>query len=127
MNGAGNVSEGYCEITCDRCDCCPSMMTMLSRRGLDTFRMILQLMANTEGSKSVAVSLQNPSFVSTVFAPTNDAFSRLFALLKTTREEFLTETSLISQVSPFCSKQLNFGSKGNCELNGIEMIMRISS
>lgn len=100
-NGAPDIPEGFCQITCGRCECCPDLLTMVSRRGLDTFRLIMQTMADAEGSRSIAKSLQNPSFPATVFIPTNDAFSRLFSLLKQTREEFLNQPSLLNQIMTY--------------------------
>ncbi|GMH35479.1 hypothetical protein BSKO_03347 [Bryopsis sp. KO-2023] len=101
LKGPADVPEGFCEVTCGRCDCCTDMLTMSSRRGLDTFRKIFQTMADAEGSRSIARSLQNPSFATTVFAPTNDAFSRMLHLLNMTVDDFLEQPSLMNQVMTY--------------------------
>jgi len=88
----------FCRVTCDRCECCPSLLSMAPRRGLDTFWLAAHRLAELEGVRSVANALADPSFVGTVFMPTNDAFARFFVLLNITKEEFLNQPRLLNQI-----------------------------
>lgn len=55
-------------------------------------------MADAQGSRSIGRSLQNPSFETTVFAPTNGAFARMLYAINMTVDEFLMQPSLMNQV-----------------------------
>lgn len=55
-------------------------------------------MADAQGSRSIGRSLQNPSFATTVFAPTNAAFDRMLHAVNMTVDEFLQQPSLMNQV-----------------------------
>ncbi|EFJ47574.1 hypothetical protein VOLCADRAFT_117809 [Volvox carteri f. nagariensis] len=61
------VPEGsYCQISCGRCPCCPTLDGVLRAKGLEMFRWLLSF--SDEGSKT-----KMPGYMATLLAPTDAA------------------------------------------------------
>lgn len=68
------IDEGYCQISCGRCDCCKSLGILLEENGLDMFAWALNF---TEYGPYTL----RPGFMATLLAPTNDAMNTMLAKL----------------------------------------------
>ncbi|GLC36965.1 hypothetical protein PLESTM_000523400 [Pleodorina starrii] len=60
------VPEGYCQISCGRCSCCPTLDSVLRDKGLEMFRWLLGF--SDEGAK-----IKLPGYMVTLLAPTDSA------------------------------------------------------
>lgn len=63
---------GYCQISCGRCDCCPSLAAAAEQAGLTEF-----LWAMNRSTTHVE-DLNQPGLMATVLAPDNNAMQTLF-------------------------------------------------
>ncbi|MEW5313723.1 MAG: hypothetical protein WDW38_005264 [Sanguina aurantia] len=68
------IDEGYCQISCGRCDCCKSMEKILKQQGLNMFAWALNF---TEYGEYIAM----PGFMATLLAPTDDAMNDMLGKL----------------------------------------------
>ena len=64
------VPEGYCQMSCERCNCCISPAEAVARRGGSRF---LQAAAST--SPPLTQLLENPGFAATILVPTDQAWT----------------------------------------------------
>ncbi|KXZ51061.1 hypothetical protein GPECTOR_14g47 [Gonium pectorale] len=58
--------KGYCQISCGRCPCCPTLDSVLKDKGLGMFRWMLNF--SDEGEKT-----RMPGYMATLLAPTDGA------------------------------------------------------
>lgn len=66
---------GYCQITCGRCDCCPTLTEAATQAGLTEFVWAMNR------STSNVESLSQPGLMATVMAPDDNAMRTLFGRL----------------------------------------------
>lgn len=66
------VPEGYCQISCGRCDCCATVLEVLREQGFAA----LADAAVAVGLESI---LSNPGFETTMLAPSDTAMQRAAA------------------------------------------------
>jgi hypothetical protein len=63
---------GYCQITCGRCDCCPTLAEAAEAAGLTEFLWAMNR------STSRVEALTQPGYMVTLLAPSNGAMNDLF-------------------------------------------------
>ncbi|KAI8476263.1 MAG: hypothetical protein J3K34DRAFT_401723 [Monoraphidium minutum] len=68
------IPEGYCQITCGRCDCCPTLLQASLAAGLNEFVWAMNLSTASNRSES----LEQPGLMVTLLAPNDNAMSDLF-------------------------------------------------
>eukprot|EP01025_Chloroclados_australasicus_P012323 TRINITY_DN15667_c1_g1_i1.p1 TRINITY_DN15667_c1_g1~~TRINITY_DN15667_c1_g1_i1.p1 ORF type:complete len:334 (-),score=50.11 TRINITY_DN15667_c1_g1_i1:1999-2916(-) len=99
------VPYGYCDVTCGRCSCCPSVYEQAKNLNLTVFTEILDKISMDSGGgmgggKSITDSLKNPSHKSTVFIPTDEAFRQLYEEeYGQTKAEFLSKAPPLYQIA----------------------------
>lgn len=85
------VSSGYCDISCGRCDCCKTYADMLPAVGSSFF---LQ-MVDAAGLKA---NLTSPAYSFTILAPSNAAVDEYLAASELTFTSALANLSLLRQI-----------------------------
>ena len=71
------IPEGYCQITCGRCDCCPSLLNATLAAGLTEFAWAMNLSSAANRTED----LSQPGLMATLLAPDNNAMLSLFQRL----------------------------------------------
>lgn len=66
---------GYCQISCNRCTCCPTLANATESAGLTEFLWAVNRTAGISGIEP----LNQPGLVVTLLAPNNGAMADLFA------------------------------------------------
>eukprot|EP01026_Neomeris_dumetosa_P008990 TRINITY_DN12967_c0_g1_i2.p1 TRINITY_DN12967_c0_g1~~TRINITY_DN12967_c0_g1_i2.p1 ORF type:complete len:368 (-),score=37.24 TRINITY_DN12967_c0_g1_i2:246-1349(-) len=87
----GELPEGYCQITCGRCDCCNNLNNLLEKEGLLEFLSALKVL-NFEDW------LRNSGWQVTLLAPTNEAFLSGLASLGYSRETAYEDIDFLSTI-----------------------------
>lgn len=72
LDSIKEVSEGYCQISCGRCSCCPSLQEAALQAGLTEF-----IWAMNRSSSHVE-GLTQPGLLATLMAPNDNAMRTLF-------------------------------------------------
>eukprot|EP00884_Botryococcus_braunii_P004584 jgi/Botrbrau1/14126/Bobra.182_3s0069.1 len=62
------VPEGYCQITCSRCNCCSTLSDLLQKNGLTSI-------VDAARAAGLGPQLDAPATMLTLLAPTNEAFN----------------------------------------------------
>jgi hypothetical protein len=70
------IPEGYCQITCGRCDCCPSLLNATAAAGAAEFAWALAATGAGGG-----VNFSEPGAMATFLAPDDNAMRDLFGRL----------------------------------------------
>lgn len=83
---------GYCQITCGRCSCCPTLLQAAESAGLTEFAWAMNR------STSNVESLAQPGLIATVMAPDDNAMRTLFDKLG---EHFLVVPSVLVAIGSF--------------------------
>ncbi|KAG2427944.1 hypothetical protein HXX76_011931 [Chlamydomonas incerta] len=66
MQTPEDVPDGYCQISCGRCPCCPTLDAVLASKGLEMFRWLLSFSEMGERTR-------RPGFMATLLAPQDGA------------------------------------------------------
>ncbi|KAG2450010.1 hypothetical protein HYH02_000114 [Chlamydomonas schloesseri] len=66
MQTPEDVKDGYCQISCGRCPCCPTLDSVLASKGLEMFRWLLSFSDMGERTR-------RPGFMATLLAPQDGA------------------------------------------------------
>eukprot|EP01024_Parvocaulis_polyphysoides_P029413 TRINITY_DN26533_c0_g1_i6.p1 TRINITY_DN26533_c0_g1~~TRINITY_DN26533_c0_g1_i6.p1 ORF type:complete len:474 (-),score=77.01 TRINITY_DN26533_c0_g1_i6:1809-3020(-) len=107
---SAEVPFGYCDVTCGRCECCPSVLQQSQNLNLTMWSEMVQIVLEATGSEmggmggmgptgSVIMNLKNPSNTATIFVPTDEAFERLLVdKLDETKEDFLSKIPALMEI-----------------------------
>lgn len=71
------IPEGYCQISCSRCDCCPTLLNATLAAGLSEFAWAL----NVTSAAGRTEALSQPGLMATLLAPDDGAMRDLFGKL----------------------------------------------
>eukprot|EP01023_Acetabularia_acetabulum_P067633 TRINITY_DN9366_c0_g1_i1.p1 TRINITY_DN9366_c0_g1~~TRINITY_DN9366_c0_g1_i1.p1 ORF type:complete len:359 (-),score=73.97 TRINITY_DN9366_c0_g1_i1:238-1314(-) len=87
----GELPEGYCQITCGRCDCCNNLYNLLEKEQLIEFLEALKVLGFEKW-------LYNPGWQVTLMAPTDQAFLAGLTALGYSRETAYADTDMLTTV-----------------------------
>eukprot|EP00198_Chlamydomonas_reinhardtii_P002139 XP_001691475.1 predicted protein [Chlamydomonas reinhardtii] len=86
MQTPEDVPDGYCQISCGRCPCCPTLDSVLASKGLEMFRWLLSFSEMSERTR-------RPGFMATLLAPQDGAvWAAINKLGYTSKEQVAGDT-----------------------------------